>query len=424
MNYIREKVSGKKKRLIQEGYNLDLTYVTKRIIAMSYPGEGFEGFYRNPIDQVAAYLNTQHNQDYMVFNLSCRKYDFSKFKGIVQDCWIWKDHHSPPLDLLFEICDLIHGYLKGDKINVVVIHCLAGKGRTGTIICCYLLYTGKFKSVKDVLYYYGKKRFEKEGLGVNQPCQVKYVEYFYKLLTMDYVIYPTVITLKRIIFQGKAPAFRMRGGCKPYMQVIQVKNDKELYSTQKEAIKYKGIQHDLQLDKPMPIYGDILIKVFNEGMIKAEKMFRLAFNTAFIDDSCQDSLQFSLLDLDPSQLNKDERFDKNFQVIIKIERCTKCNNRTSFDMLCEICKAYLQDEEKQWIKINALIKQYKVPDDNLATELLFIKKEYDDIDYAMQLKRSEKDGDPKDLLEFEERIRAKTIIFPLEQTQQQSYIQQ
>lgn len=36
----------------------------------------------------------------------------------------------------------------------------------------------------------------------------------------------------------------------------------------------------------MPIYGDILIKVFNEGMIKAEKMFRLAFNTAFIDDSC------------------------------------------------------------------------------------------------------------------------------------------
>jgi phosphatidylinositol-3,4,5-trisphosphate 3-phosphatase/dual-specificity protein phosphatase PTEN len=50
MNYIREKVAGKKKRLIQEGYNLDLTYVTKRIIAMSYPGEGFEGFYRNPIE--------------------------------------------------------------------------------------------------------------------------------------------------------------------------------------------------------------------------------------------------------------------------------------------------------------------------------------------------------------------------------------
>jgi len=39
------------------------------------------------------------------------------------------------------------------------------------------------------------------------------------------------------------------------------------------------------LDKLMPIYGDILIKVFNEGILKKEKMFRLAFNTAFIDET-------------------------------------------------------------------------------------------------------------------------------------------
>lgn len=35
----------------------------------------------------------------------------------------------------------------------------------------------------------------------------------------------------------------------------------------------------------MPIYGDILIKVYNEAMIKNEKMFRFAFNTAFIDEN-------------------------------------------------------------------------------------------------------------------------------------------
>ena len=38
MGYIRKKVSGKKNRLEKEGYNLDLTYVTSRIIAMSIPG--------------------------------------------------------------------------------------------------------------------------------------------------------------------------------------------------------------------------------------------------------------------------------------------------------------------------------------------------------------------------------------------------
>lgn len=35
----------------------------------------------------------------------------------------------------------------------------------------------------------------------------------------------------------------------------------------------------------MPIYGDILIKVFNEGMFKIEKVFRLGLYTVFLDDS-------------------------------------------------------------------------------------------------------------------------------------------
>lgn len=86
---------------------------------------------------------------------------------------------------------------------MVVIHCLAGKGRTGTVICCYLLYTGKFKSVEDVLYYYGKKRFLVDGLGVNQPCQLRYIYYFYEVLTGKSRIYPAVVELKSIRLTGK-----------------------------------------------------------------------------------------------------------------------------------------------------------------------------------------------------------------------------
>ena len=47
----------------------------------------------------------------------------------------------------------------GKPNSIVAIHCLAGKGRTGTVICCYLLYCGRFQDPDKALYYYSKKRY-------------------------------------------------------------------------------------------------------------------------------------------------------------------------------------------------------------------------------------------------------------------------
>lgn len=51
--YIRSKVSGDRKRTKEGDYDLDITYITPRIIAMSYPGQtSLELLYRNPATQV------------------------------------------------------------------------------------------------------------------------------------------------------------------------------------------------------------------------------------------------------------------------------------------------------------------------------------------------------------------------------------
>ena len=52
MDALRKLVSGNRRRFTQENVNLDLTYITPNIIAMSYPSSGFESMYRNPIDKV------------------------------------------------------------------------------------------------------------------------------------------------------------------------------------------------------------------------------------------------------------------------------------------------------------------------------------------------------------------------------------
>ena len=60
MNYFREKVSGNKKRYVDKEFDLDLSYITPRLIAMAIPGEGMKKLYRNNINDVKSFLEKKH----------------------------------------------------------------------------------------------------------------------------------------------------------------------------------------------------------------------------------------------------------------------------------------------------------------------------------------------------------------------------
>ena len=68
-------VSGQKKRYTEDGFNLDMTYVTPRIIAMSYPAScTLQKIYRNSCSKVADMLSSNHAENYWVINLSEQQY--------------------------------------------------------------------------------------------------------------------------------------------------------------------------------------------------------------------------------------------------------------------------------------------------------------------------------------------------------------
>uniref|UniRef100_A0A2N9EUA0 Phosphatidylinositol-3,4,5-trisphosphate 3-phosphatase n=1 Tax=Fagus sylvatica TaxID=28930 RepID=A0A2N9EUA0_FAGSY len=157
----RHVVSQNKRRYQEGGFDLDMTYITENIIAMGFPAgdmsSGFfgyvEGFYRNHMEEVIKFFETQHKGKYKVYNLcSERLYDASLFEG------------------------------KEDIENVVVVHCKAGMARTGLMISSLLLFLKFFPTAEESIDYYNQKRCF-DGKGLVLPSQIRYVKYFERVLT-------------------------------------------------------------------------------------------------------------------------------------------------------------------------------------------------------------------------------------------------
>ncbi|KAM0057874.1 putative phosphoric monoester hydrolase [Helianthus debilis subsp. tardiflorus] len=185
----RHMVSQNKRRYQEGGFDLDLTYITDNIIAMGFPAGDlssgifgyFEGFYRNHMEEVIKFFETHHKDRYKVYNLcSERLYDASLFAGKVA-CFPFNDHNCPPINLIPSFCQSAYSWLKSDILNVVVVHCKAGKARTGLMICSLLLFLKFFPTAHECIDYYNQRRCV-DGKGLILPSQIRYVKYFERIL--------------------------------------------------------------------------------------------------------------------------------------------------------------------------------------------------------------------------------------------------
>jgi phosphatidylinositol-3,4,5-trisphosphate 3-phosphatase/dual-specificity protein phosphatase PTEN len=65
-NFIRNLVSKQRRRMLIAGYDLDMSYITDRVLAMSFPAERMRAVYRNPLWQVKSVLDMRHYDHYKV----------------------------------------------------------------------------------------------------------------------------------------------------------------------------------------------------------------------------------------------------------------------------------------------------------------------------------------------------------------------
>ncbi|XP_023528284.1 phosphatidylinositol 3,4,5-trisphosphate 3-phosphatase and protein-tyrosine-phosphatase PTEN1-like isoform X3 [Cucurbita pepo subsp. pepo] len=283
--YIRNLVSKQRRRMLVAGYDLDMSYITDHILAMSFPAERMRAMYRNPLWQVKSVLDMRHQGHYK-----------------------------------------------------------AGKGRTGLMVCAYLVYCGM--SVEDALHLYAQRRTTNNE-GVSIPSQRRYVGYWAKCLSFPKGVYngspevklpipcrrelqrirlyDTVNTesiffvvseLQEVPSQLYRPSMeRTRSCCRQFKSGYESSNSPRYFlsfvegeneenkseveprfivqmDTECSALYHKTCL-DYNFEKPLPLTGDVRI-IFYAKMFGG-RLFYACFNSAFIKNSL---IQLRLQDLD------------------------------------------------------------------------------------------------------------------------------
>ena len=132
--------------------------MTDSIIAMGFPSEGGEGLYRNPMSETVEFFKRYHPGRFRVYNLCSEKtYDAAKLGGAVVR-YPCHDLQAPHLYMIKAFCEDVSQWLDEDVGNVAAVHCKAGRGRTGVLISCLLLWRRMFTKPDDAIRFYGEAR--------------------------------------------------------------------------------------------------------------------------------------------------------------------------------------------------------------------------------------------------------------------------
>ena len=315
---IKSLVSKKNCRFTYDGYDLDLSYITTRIIAMSFPSSSFETLYRNNVEEVKKFLNTRHKNHYKVYNL-CEERKYSKDTFFKQAYYPFKDHEVPSIETFKKFCEDAKKFLEEDENNVVVIHCLAGKGRTGTFIVSLLLFLKIFDTKDECLKYYALMRVGNEK-GVTNPSQLRYINYF-DIILKNNISLPmnnkTILIRKIKMFTvpffaklgtSLCPSFTIKNGDKIYKQYDHAK--KENYEVSSRTVEFK-----LNLGG-FKVSGDVLITFVDITFFSKDKMFYFWFNTNFLPKNGRWELKKDSID----KASKDKKckiYSPNFKVEVE-----------------------------------------------------------------------------------------------------------
>ncbi|CAJ1992499.1 tyrosine phosphatase isoform [Leishmania donovani] len=209
---------------IAEGVVLDMAYITRNVIAMGWPARGTEALYRNPWNEVVHFLRRKYARLSSHVITLCSERCTAPFPR--QSTYPVDDHNPAEVPLMISFCCEVADYVMADPYRrAVAVHCKGGKGRTGTMICAYLMYCGQCRSADAAMRHFSllRSRIGAQKLqGVQTPSQERYVRYFERLINEQpgMIIPSHPRRVRRLVLHNVPPLWVRRGVEHLWMTVI------------------------------------------------------------------------------------------------------------------------------------------------------------------------------------------------------------
>ncbi|XP_052719179.1 tensin-3-like isoform X3 [Crassostrea angulata] len=291
-----------------EEAQLELVYVTDRIICMSFLSEGHNVEYQRDLHDVFHMLRTKHGENVLVINISEPRDDLQRANNQKVIDFGWPEHLAPPLERLCNICKSLDSWLNSDLGHVVVLHCKGGRGRLAVIIAAFLNYSNICSSSEQLLDRMAMNRFYDDKLGgLKKPSHRRYIEYFSGLLSGAIKINSSPLYLHHLVMHG-VPNFDSRGGCRPYITVYQ--SMQPVFTSGVYNVTDQMQKVCISISPGIPLRGDIMINCYHKAHSgHKDPIWKCQFHTCAISNY---NLLFSKEELDDA--DRDPRFPDNGKI--------------------------------------------------------------------------------------------------------------
>ena len=350
---MRRAVSRKKQRYEEDGFNLDLAYITPHIIAMGYPAKGKESWYRNSMEETLCFFERYFGArrgagakpNYRIFNLcSERCYAPTAFGGEFER-FAFDDHEAPPLQLIDDFVRSAEDFFRqkeaeGARSYAVGVHCKAGKGRTGIMIVALLLHMNICATIDEAIALYDSKRTH-NSKGVSIASQHRFLQYFCQINKELGGVMPRRRPASlQSVTMFTTPYFDLDGGCTPYVVVEMRKtNHRHVALGRREVLCHGEIVKLLDTrdrDEPRKIVGEdftvfslnsvvvaseVRITLFTRRsllllQVTDEKMCSFWIHTSFLDATAG-TLTLGKNEIDGASKDLKHLFDPNFSILLE-----------------------------------------------------------------------------------------------------------